>query len=1171
MATTGGKEYRLAIRIAGIIDKTFTTSLATANATLKATVKSVDSDFSKLDKGFDSIMKAGGKCFSAITTAAEVAGAAVAAVSVASIAVGSNFESAFAGVKKTTEATEEEYAKLRKDILDMSRDIPSGAAEIAGVMEIGGQLGIDKDSLTDFTETMINMGVSTNLEATEAADKFARFANITNMSNYGQDGVSNYERLGSVVVDLGNNFATTEEEIVSMATNIAAAGDMAGLSQAEIMGLAATLSAVGIASEKGGTAASKILKEMQLAVEGGEEDLEDLAHVANMTAEEFASTFKSNAIGALSAFVEGLGDTDRMGQSAIATLSDLGLTEARLSDVLLRLANAQGEMSDEAVASAVAEGVFLDETSDVEFSSSLLSKAVKMANEAWDENTALAIEAGKRYETFESQCYLLKNAFEELGIGIYDGLTRTPAAEIIGEMKDAVNAFTDNDLPAWIEKINEGVPALQRRVKSAWKTLSPVLSKGLEAGKWVVQNGDYILSVFTGIGASMVAYKTASEVSHLANALMELTALNPVTQGILGVVAAVGLLTAACKSYDAYEERLANNSLAQHFGDIALSMKDIQAVVNHIVGSSSLDGVQGALSEFGKLDNFSSEMESALSELNKMNWKVSIGMELTADENEQYKQAIDSYIQAAQNYAQQTQYAVSLNIGIGLGDSAEGQDIAGKVNDFYLNSYSEMVLLGQQLSEAVNEAFADGVLDADEIDNMAGLQAKIAEVQERLAEGEFAGQLSLIEGKYGDLSNLDVESFRSLQSELNDAVQETAQTYEDSYVKNYAAIEATHKGGGMSDEDYGNALTLLKSEHLNRLKELNVQSVQTQVKAVMSSYSDVLNSNIPAIQSTIGEKLSEVMANADQYVTAQDWADAINGVMTESLDALNIDKGDQLALQKLYEYLQPQLEQLKEFAAECEEAGESVPQEIKDLIEQIYSIGSVAGDTGAIFSLIGDELSGSEEYATVISLAQETGSCIPQEVMDAMVTDENMAGIQENIDYIFESIKTGLEEGVDVTIPVTYDLAASAIIAKNAGISPKDININTYRNAQELQADIGYKIGGRATGGIVQDKELSWLAEEGPEAVIPLDGSRNALSLWEKAGQLLGMDSVIDRYASGGVSDNSTSVSYSPTLQFYGEAPSRQDLDGALELSQDKFEQMMERYWKKHARVAFGS
>ena len=146
-----GKEYKLAIRIAGVIDKSYTASLATAKTQL-------NKSFTSLDKGFDATMKVGQNCFKTIATASGVAAAAITAAAAASIVAGSNFESAFAGVKKTVDATEEEYAMLRQNILDMSKEIPSSASEIANVMEIAGQLGIATDSLTEFTKVMINLG-----------------------------------------------------------------------------------------------------------------------------------------------------------------------------------------------------------------------------------------------------------------------------------------------------------------------------------------------------------------------------------------------------------------------------------------------------------------------------------------------------------------------------------------------------------------------------------------------------------------------------------------------------------------------------------------------------------------------------------------------------------------------------------------------------------------------------------------------------------------------------------------------------------------------------------------------------------------------------------------------------------------------------------------------------
>lgn len=1136
--STKGKEYKLAIRIAGVIDKSFTTSLATANTALKANIVALDKNFTKLDKGFDKIMGAGKKCFSALATAAGVATVAIGAATAASIAVGSEFETAFAGVKKTVEATEEEFANLRQDILDMTRVIPSSAAQIADTMAIAGQLGIATESLTDFTETMINLGVSTNLSAEEAATALAKFTNITQMADYGADGISNFERLGSVVVDLGNNFATTEADIVAMATNLAASGDMAGLTESQIMAISAAMSSVGVAAEAGGSSMSRVLMQMQQAVAEGTDDLALYAETAGMTSSEFTSLFREDAGEALTHFIEGLGAA---GEDSYGILAGLDLNTIRVRKTLLSLAGAEG----------------------------LLGESMDLANEAWEENTALANEAGEFYKTTENQIELMKNAFKELGIAAYDEL-REPFIDVIHTITEKVHGFTafiggPNGISEWLDNISKELPTLQRKFK---KFGAPVFDAITGAGKWIVKNGNGVISVIAGIGAALALYKVASTITHIVTALM---ALSPMSWAIIGVTAAIAALVGGIVAYKQYEQDLIDSSLESHFGNIALSMEDIQAVAEHIIGSDSLGGVREALEAFEDLDAISSTMENSIEEINKMNWKVSIGMELSADEQEQYKVAIEEYVTAAQDYAIQSQYAVSINLGVGLGDSAEGADILTKVNQFYQDSSDEMKTLGKDLSQAVNDAFADNVLNPDEIDNIVNLQGKMAEVQKRLATGEFEATLSLIGlGVSGlDGSELTADAFANVMSEIQTAKEEAKNAYGDSYVKNLASVEAAYAAGEyLNETEYMQARQILEDEYLQSIRDLDTKTSSFAIDTIMSSYSDELTSNIPAMQEAIGAHIDEIMSNDDwwnKYTTPEDWYNGLYNATIEGIEAIDISKDDQLALGKLYtEVLMPELEQLKKAADEYTEAGKTIPEEISNAIEEIYTIGAVAGDTGAIYSIIGEELSGSEEYATVIALAQEVGSTIPQEVMDAMINDENMQEIQSNVDYILESIKTGFEEGVEITIPVYYDLAAFGIKSKNAGIPSSDININALSGMDELDEYINH----RATGGLATKPELTWFAENGPEMAIPIDGSQNAISLWEQTGRLLGMDSVLD-----GVDLNagsSSTIEYSPTIQFYGEAPSQNDLQDALRVSQDEFESLMERYFKTHGRVSFG-
>ena len=200
---------------------------------------------------------------------------------VASVKSAIDFESAFAGVSKTVDATDKELEELRQGILDMSTELPASTTEISAVAEAAGQLGIQTDSILSFTKTMVDLGEATNMSADEAADALARFANITGMS---QD---NFDKLGSTLVELGNKSASTESEIVEMALRIAGAGTTIGMSEADIMSFAAAISSVGIEAEMGGSAFSKMMIQIESADSQNTEYLKDYSYVEVLTSQEF--------------------------------------------------------------------------------------------------------------------------------------------------------------------------------------------------------------------------------------------------------------------------------------------------------------------------------------------------------------------------------------------------------------------------------------------------------------------------------------------------------------------------------------------------------------------------------------------------------------------------------------------------------------------------------------------------------------------------------------------------------------------------------------------------------------------------------------------------------------------------------------------------------------------
>lgn len=384
-----------------------------------------------------------------------------------------DFESAFTGVTKTIGMTAEETDAMRQSIIDMSNELPHTKEEISGVAQAAGQLGIKKDDILKFTEVMLNMGVATDMSAESAADSMARFANITGLS------ADKYENLGSVIVDLGNNFATTESEITEMGLRLAAAGSQIGLSEAEILGFAAALSSVGMAADAGGSAFSKTMKQMQAAVETSSESLGNYAEVAKMTSEEFAELFKASPAEALKQFIIGLGDVEGAGKSTILMLDELGINEIRQSDAMARLAG----------------------------STENLGAALDVATTAFDENIALQKEADKFNNTAANKLEVLKNNANSLAVELGDRLIPAgmnlldkyikPAIEKLGNLdeKQKENIITGG---AWIAALGTGGKILGGAVEGFGKFTESMGKAASGIGEFIKkqQSGESQTGVF---------------------------------------------------------------------------------------------------------------------------------------------------------------------------------------------------------------------------------------------------------------------------------------------------------------------------------------------------------------------------------------------------------------------------------------------------------------------------------------------------------------------------------------------------------------------------------------------------------------------------------------------------------------------------------------------------
>jgi len=428
-----------------------------------------------------------------------------------------DYESAFAGVKKTVDGTPQQFAQLSTSIREMAKEMPSSAVEIAHVAEAAGQLGVPIGAIKDFSKTMINLGVSTNLSSEEAASSIAKIGNIMQVS--GKDLGTWSAHFGSSLVDLGNHFSTTERDIVEMTNRLAAGGKLAGLTTPDILGLATAMSSVGIEAEAGGTAMTQTLTGIGKAVsgvgKGAKEKLEVIAQTAGMTAEQFSTAWKQKPAEALQQFIKGLQRAHDEGKNMDGILDELGMTGIRQGNMLKSLASASDKMGE----------------------------AVSRSNSAWKENNALTNEASKRYETTESQLKIFKNKLTDIAI------------EFGGPLLKALNSGLDAAKP-WLQTLSDMAKKFsemsteQQQNIIKWGAMAAAIGPALKFfGKGASIIGGFAKGLGTiakGIGTFSGTLKTISNGGGFINGLKQMaTGMTATGTAAESAAASTGLWSAA--------------------------------------------------------------------------------------------------------------------------------------------------------------------------------------------------------------------------------------------------------------------------------------------------------------------------------------------------------------------------------------------------------------------------------------------------------------------------------------------------------------------------------------------------------------------------------------------------------------------------------------------------
>lgn len=1115
MAGSKKTEYEIAIQVGGKVAASFGNSVRDVGGGFD-TITNMAKSAAKIVTGAFAAVKVGQFISDAVDTYSE-------------------FEQSMANTAAVAKASAYEYKQLENAAREMGKATTKTAAESADALGYMMLAGWDVNEAIAGLEPVLRLSEATQMDLATCSDLVTDSMSALGLS---VDELSGYL---DICTAANNSANTTSEALMEAFIGCGGAARSAGVDLNE------TATALGILANNGkkGTEAGTALNAMLVRM-----------------------TSKDTAINAM----------NKLGVSVFDSAGNFRGLETVLTDTQKALSKLTTEeqthyMSQIAGTNYYTQmGYLLD--SVAEKADGTGSAWANLSNKLEDSDGALNNMADTVTDTLQGAFARLNSAADDAKISFaqaFSGDLKGIINDLAGYIPVLTQKFIEFATKA-APKISKGFDIVKKGAAGAWTIFTTV-------GGWIIDHFDAIKIAIIGIGSAIVAYKVINGIIGMANALKSLSfvATNPYLAILVGIAAAiVGVATAL----RAAEKQAAKNNLAEHFGDIALSMEDVEQVAKHIVDNKYLTSIHDSLEAFGELDGIADSMKDSLKVINKMNWKVSIGMELSKDEQETYKAEIQNYVEQAQNYVEQERYALNLNLSLFAEGNVERQNIVNKIDLFYSNVSAELADLGTQLNQKVNEAFEDGLLEIDEIKEITELQEQMARIQEKLSTSNFDARLKVLELQYSG-ADLDSDSFQALQEELAKEAETAGAEYEESLQKRIAAASVALDSGEMTQAEYDTAVREFHEDYLEQMANLESKVLSFQTNTIMDNYGDEV--------AAFKEHMDAVF---DQYAYDGDiegWSEDAAGKYQEMLAEIynnDIPEAAKDGILMLLDVMGPVAEEAEEIKKKYELLGEEAPEEIRKALHDYETLSAMAyqnkhfkeqGDFSAIWDSTLQEMVNDGRFDEALNYLEEAGAEIPDAIADGI--DSAKKNIQPPIDglyantveYAQKKFSSGIMANGTVKLMLTWEQSPTA-----------DSQAKAYSSSLRTKN----RLRGHALGGIFDTPHIAWFAEDGPEAAIPLDGSSNAISLWEKVGQLLGIfdggikeskgASLYNGIASNQTYDNSVTdassdsrqIVFSPHIVIEGNA-SREEVDEALEIGMERFEELFDRLMAKRDRVSF--
>lgn len=909
-----------------------------------------------------------------------------------------------------------QVGKYASDAIDIGKDYTAMMSE---VQALSGATGSD---LALLENTAREYGATTVFSATEAAEA------LKYMSLAGWDAQQSSSALGGVL-------------------NLAAAGGME-LGQASDM-VTDYLSAFGMqaqdsayfadmlayAQANSNTSAEQLGEAYRNSAANLNAAGQDVETVTSMLEAMANQGYKGSEAGtALTAVMRDI--TNNMEDGAIkigdtsVAVSDAQGNFRDLTDILLDVEKATDGMGEAERAAALGATFTADSTKGLNLMLNEGIENIAGYEEALRSSTGAASDmADTMNDNLTGDMANMNSAFEEMQLQTFEAM-EAPLREGVQYLTSTIIPILTEWVPSAFESFVNGANKLGNALKPLFET--------------ILKNPQAISGALTSLGTGFLAMKTVSTGMNIAKAVTDAGSLtgalgkfagslfsNPWAAGAATAVAAV---TAVGVALHEYSEMNIDSNLQAHFGTVELDDSQIKDFASRVINAEWLVNINAALGHFDNAEELVQQAEDALKQNDTLEWRARVGISLTEDEQSTYMSNIETFTTNIEQALSEQTLAAKMTVkefGIKM---ADGSSLGSQIEKWAEQDLGDMQYLSAGLTNLVQNALQDGIIDVDEQAAIDELQTKINNIMQGWQEAEAQAEMDVLTQKYGRLSGKDLtdDTFTKVVEEVGKQRETATAALEESEKKLYTTLNALNRPDAngvqrISDSELANYKEQAGYAARNNEAAMLGNSVQFETNTLSDAYGEKLQENYSAIQTNTDNFLK----NANTYLQNQDYgalADSLAWGFNASMQSANLYEeimgSDQAAMQDIYKAMKPDVDSMTGLIDEYREMGQAIPQDVMQAFNDAMMVGAAAGDADAAWQVFASQMVADPANAALVQAIQEGTVNVPDELRTAIerataetttdpVTIEGMQAdvedIEVNEDHVQELIDTAFE------------------------------------------------------------------------------------------------------------------------------------------------------------------